>query len=389
MGLYRMSYGIFLFRRSGKNSLKQDVINTKNWNYSIQMPRAEPGRNPGSGGSESGILKPFIIGVFTFVALLLHAYAITSHAEALSQQILPLFPLLYCIPIVLAAIWFPRRGLLIIGVIVGVSIGMILFGFANGIPFDPLILVYMAIYIWVVAAISLYTLGQWRRLVRLLPSKRMDQATGAGGAMPAPGPGSGSGSLFDGEDIESLSSLLAEDDPRVRAAAATSLGKSQNRRAVAPLMALLGDGNRSVREAAVRALGALGDVAVEPLLRALGDGDWHIRMGSAIALRIIGDPRAVEPLIGALQDENRFVRREAAKSLGRIGDRRATEPLISLLGDTDTGVKVRAAAALGKIGDPGAIDPLTRALDDRNGELQEAAGEALSRLKNTITSSDL
>ena len=352
------------------------------------MPWGRLVRSPGSGGGESGILKPFFIVVFTFIALLLHAYAITTHVVALSQEILPLFPLLYCIPIVLATIWYPRRGLMIICVIVGVSIGMILFGFANGIPFDPLILVYMAIYIWVVAAISLYTLGQWRSLSRLLLLKKRDRADHPGGTAPVPDPAGGAaGSLRQG-DIDSLLPMLSMDDNRVRVAAIASLGRTGDGRAARPLIALLGDDNRSVREAAVRALGALGEQAVEPLIASLGDGDWHVRVGSAIALRIIGDPRGVDPLIRALSDENRFVRREAAKSLGRIADQRATEPLISLLGDRDTGVRVRAAGALGKIGDQRAIDPLTKALSDRDTELAEAAGEALSRLKNTITSSD-
>jgi HEAT repeat protein len=189
-------------------------------------------------------------------------------------------------------------------------------------------------------------------------------------------------------DIDSLLSTLEVQDVRVKVAAIASLGRCRDRRALKRLIGLLGDGNRSIREASVRALGAFGDEGVGPLIEALGNRDWHIRMGSAIALRIIGDSRAVEPLIRALSDESRFVKREAAKSLGRIGDPRATEPLISVLEDPDEGVRIRAAAALGKIADPKAIAPLTRALSDRNSELQEAAVEALSKIKNSVTSAD-
>ena len=337
---------------------------------------------------ESGILRPFLIGVFTILTLLLHAYAITSPVEAFSREILPLFPLLYCIPIVLAAIWYPRRGLLFIGVLVGVSIGMILFGFANGIPLDPLILVYMAIYIWVVAAISLFTMGQWRRISRFLRARNAggqdDAAVDAGATAPLPGPHAAGA----GEDLDSLLSTLTIQDNRVRRAAISSLGKSGDPRAVGPLIGLMGDENRAIREAAAQALGSLGGLAVPPLIASLGDADWHIRMGAAIALRIIGEPEGVEPLARATLDENRFVRREAVKSLGRLGDPRATGDLIAALGDEDDGVRVRAAAALGKIADPLALQPLTDALSDGNSELHDAAVEAISRIKNTRTLSE-
>jgi hypothetical protein len=351
------------------------------------MPGAEQVPASGSEVQESGILRPFIIGAFTVAALLLHAYAITHTSGAFLREISALFPHLYYIPIVLASIWYPRRGLLFICVLVGVSIGMIIFGFVNGIPFDPLILVYTAIYVWVVATMSVFTMEQWRNLPRSLLSKRSRQPEGPG-ERKSPRAGKGPAGPEPGEDIDSLLSTLGIQDNRVKVAAIASLGRSGDSRALKPLIHLLGDENRNIREASVRALGAFGEGAVGPLIEAIGDEDWHIRVGSAIALRIIGNPGGVEPLIRALSDENRFVRREAAKSLGRIGDRRATEPLISVLGDGDTGVRTRAAAALGKIADPKAIEPLTRALSDRNSEMQEAAVEALSKIKNSITSSD-
>jgi hypothetical protein len=337
---------------------------------------------------ESGILKPFLIGVFTIVALLLHAYAITSTSGIFLHQISPLFPHLYYIPIVLASIWYPRRGLLFICVLVGVSIGMIFFGFMNGIPFEPLILVYIAIYVWVVATTSVFTMEQWMNLSRFIRSRRSGHPalSGEGGReneMLPDAPDAGSG-----EDVDSLLSTLAIQDVRVKKAAISSLGRSWDVRAVHPLITLMGDENRAIREASAQALGSLGNLAVEPLIESLGDRDWHIRMGSAIALRIIGDPKGVEPLIRATADENRFVRREAVKSLGRIGDIRATDRLIAALDDMDTGVKIRAAAALGKLADPKAIDPLTSALADQNSELQEAAVEALSKIKNSITLAD-
>ena len=356
-------------------------------NYSFLMLGAQPTLTSGSDVQESGILRPFIIVVFTVVALLLNGYALSNAGGTFFHQIAPLFPHLFYIPIILASIWYPRRGLLLIGLVVGVSLGMVFFGLVNG-TFNPIILVYTAIYVWVVATTSVFTIEQWKNLSRFLLSNRRDRPKEAGGKRQVAQPVADQSSSVGGEDVDSLLLTLEIQDTRVKEAAIASLGRSRDRRALKPLLHLLGDENRSIREASVRALGSLGDEAVEPLIESLGNQDWHIRMGSAIALRIIGDSRGVEPLIRALSDENRFVRREAAKSLGRIGDQRAAEPLISVLEDMDIGVRIRAAAALGKIADPKAIGPLTHALSDRNSELQEAAVEALSKIKNSITSSD-
>ncbi|MGE5832172.1 MAG: HEAT repeat domain-containing protein [Methanomicrobiales archaeon] len=346
----------------------------------------ETARYPrGSEAQESGILRPFLIIVFTLVVLLLNGYALSHAGDSFFRQISPILPHLYYIPIILASVWYPRRGLLLIGLVVGVSLGIVLFGLVNG-TFSPVLLLYPAIYVWVVATISFFLIGQWRSLSRLIPARRVRGARGGdSGGAPLPG---GSSLPASGEDVDSLLSTLGIQDDRVREAAIASLGRSLDPRALPPLIGLLGDESRGIREASVRALGAFGPGAVEPLIGALGSGDWHIRMGGVIALRIIGDPRGVEPLIQALTDENRFVRREAAKSLGRLGDGRATDPLITLLSDRDTGVRVRAAGALGKIADPRAIGPLTRALSDRNSELQQAAVEALSKIKNSRTSAD-
>jgi HEAT repeat protein len=57
----------------------------------------------------------------------------------------------------------------------------------------------------------------------------------------------------------------------------------------------------------------------------------------------------VGPLIAALGDENRSVRRSAAEALGRLGDVRAVEPLIAALGDESSSVRLYAAEALGKL----------------------------------------
>jgi HEAT repeat protein/CheY-like chemotaxis protein len=80
------------------------------------------------------------------------------------------------------------------------------------------------------------------------------------------------------------------------------------------------------------------------------------RLAVAEALGRIGDERAVEPLLGLLEDRDRDVRQAAVAALGRIGDERALEPLLGLLEDRDRDVRQAAAEALGRIGDEVSVE---------------------------------
>ena len=78
---------------------------------------------------------------------------------------------------------------------------------------------------------------------------------------------------------------------------------------------------------------------VDGLLEALGyQKDANIRSSAAWALGEIGDSRAVAPLIATLGDQRR-VREIAAKALGEIGDSRATDALIETLEDNNWEVR--------------------------------------------------
>ena len=102
---------------------------------------------------------------------------------------------------------------------------------------------------------------------------------------------------------------------------------------------------------------------VEPLIEALKEGNWDVQKAAAESLGKIGDPRAVESLIEALRDKSWSVRRIAAKALGEIGDPRAVESLIEALRDKSWSVRRIAAKALGEIGDPRAVDALVEVLE--------------------------
>ena len=233
---------------------------------------------------------------------------------------------------------------------------------------------------------------------------------------------------------------LKDQDWAIRGEAAGLLGTCKDPRAVVPLVALLRDQDRSVRDAAVEALRSIGAPAVEavgaclsepdlsiqesasailagiadgrvlaPLIKALHSGDWIVRMHAAKALGRVRNADAVEPLVPLLQDKVKAVREEAAAALATIGEaaisfllkalqhedwlvrlhaveslgkarsKRAVDPLLSVLfNDRDSAVREDAVRALGEIGDPQAVEHLFMAL--REPGLRTVAVEALGRI---------
>jgi HEAT repeat protein len=144
------------------------------------------------------------------------------------------------------------------------------------------------------------------------------------------------------------------------------------------------DSEFEVREAAVDALGEIGDPrAVEPLISILVDNKWYCCYAIE-ALGRIGDPRSVDALSAALNHNEVSVREAAVDALGEIGDPRAVKPLgVMLKGDKDSSMRWRAACALEKINDPSAVDPLITALGDENWNVRRAATSALDQIGDT------
>ncbi len=91
--------------------------------------------------------------------------------------------------------------------------------------------------------------------------------------------------------------------------------------AVLPLIAVTADSKADpvARQLAANILGAIKDKrAVEPLIGVLGDQSTRLRMSAITALKQIGDPRAVEPLIERLKDRDSDISHAAALSLKAI-----------------------------------------------------------------------
>ena len=212
------------------------------------------------------------------------------------------------------------------------------------------------------------------------------------------------------KNLTKLCNALEDEDSNIRERAAMALGRIGDRRAVEPLIPVLGDERVRVREAAAWALECLGEPlgglihqglkgsreareelskrkdprAFVPLLRAMESRDVTLRESAAWVLWSIGDPGTVDPLIGALRDPEDNVRVAAAWALEKIGIPRIVDPLLVALRDSNYRVREAAAWGLGKAGDRQAVDPLIEALGDRHSKVREAAAGALKILKEPL-----
>jgi HEAT repeat protein len=172
---------------------------------------------------------------------------------------------------------------------------------------------------------------------------------------------------------------LKDEDWALREDAATLLGEFCDPRAVAPLVEVLRDEDRAVRDAATGALRNIGQAAVPALIVALQDPNGNVQEIAVAVLKDLPDPRVVDPLIGCLTSRNWIVRMHAAKGLGLAGDPRAIAPLVSRLTDEVKAVRVDATDALVRIGRP-ALDGLLAALRHDAWVLRLHACEALGKI---------
>jgi len=204
---------------------------------------------------------------------------------------------------------------------------------------------------------------------------------------------------------------LADDDPAIRADAASRLGQARAKDAVASLLVVMNDPNEAVRVNAVRALGEIGDTSViDRIAPLVTDPVSTVRMAACQALGMLNDPRGVPGLEKALSDENQTVRIVAARSLGTIpgpesldvlvrvalqdesevirshvmkviGERRSKDAVprleSALLAESDT-VRANAARALEEVGDKSSLPALIRALDDPFFKVRSLSAHAIA-----------
>jgi HEAT repeat protein len=174
---------------------------------------------------------------------------------------------------------------------------------------------------------------------------------------------------------------LKDEDWAIREEAAVALGTYRDPRAVVPLVSLLRDTDRAVREAAIGALTAIGEHSVPVLGLCLSDPQLGVQEAASSVLASIADERVLAPLITSLVNRDWIVRMHAAKALGRIKDSSAIEPLIPLLQDKVKAVREEATVALAAIGDA-ALPSLLEALKHSEWLVRLHAIEALGKMRS-------
>ena len=120
---------------------------------------------------------------------------------------------------------------------------------------------------------------------------------------------------------------LDDEDWGIREDAAVALGQFNDPRSVQPLIRLLRDSDRAVREAAAASLTTLGQPAVLSLGFCLNDPNLQVQEVAASILGTIADEQVFEPLLSALLNPNWIVRMSAAKGLARI-EEKEPEPFL-------------------------------------------------------------
>ncbi len=144
----------------------------------------------------------------------------------------------------------------------------------------------------------------------------------------------------------SLVKALGHDDPAIRAAAARVIGRLQVTTAGDALIAAVNDRTSLVRDAAMRALGAIREPSAVPALTEqltyYGTGDGALAALDALAR--IASPPSVPVFKAHLHDRNPLFRRAAAEGLGRTGDTSDLAALQEAAGN-DTSPEARAAMA--------------------------------------------
>jgi HEAT repeat protein len=200
--------------------------------------------------------------------------------------------------------------------------------------------------------------------------------------------------------------------PWRRALAIRTLGWVGADETVPLLIERIADRNRVVREAAVRALGRIGDTralprlgdvfrspgrigagvvydalvafdrAAEPIFAgALSSQIESVRVAACYGLVAVSDTEDARALLEPMLDDPAApVRAAAAESLGQLGGGLVPDGLARASRDEFTSVRSAATAALGFFDDPRAVDLVRNALLDPDRDTAIRAGAALVRL---------
>jgi HEAT repeat protein len=153
--------------------------------------------------------------------------------------------------------------------------------------------------------------------------------------------------------------------------------------ALLTLVTLLDDPDAKVIEAAIHALGQQQDArTIDALARAAEHEASNVRWAVATALEdLIADERAERVLLALMRDGDTSVRDRATFAVGSLSDHdtpRIRAALFERLRDGDPAVANEAALGLARRRDARAIPYIAGAIESADGEIEEAADEITS-----------
>lgn len=153
--------------------------------------------------------------------------------------------------------------------------------------------------------------------------------------------------------IESLASLIADPDPRVKLYSIEVIGRhalTEYNRAIVEILAKHEE--PYLKSSGVLALGRLKLVENLPIIaRYIKDPDDRIRANAIEALEALGEPKVVPLIQSAVMDPSARTRANAAKALWKYGDLWVIENVTSMLDGDNPDYHAAAAYVLGEMAD--------------------------------------
>ena len=154
----------------------------------------------------------------------------------------------------------------------------------------------------------------------------------------------------------------------VRRRACEHLAAHPSPRHAEVLLPAIDDANPAVAIAAVRALGATGELEdTAPLSRLLGSGHETLRVEAATSLALLKDPSGAAALERLAYSRDPSIRRQVAVAMGRVADPSFASTLLRLL-DDQYAIRLAALESLPKVighGGPGAESPPPQGVADQ------------------------